>query len=844
VPETRTPPPARTDARRASRLGRVMLDLRLRLVALVLLSFGPPAALLITSELQQREHELGNARRELTRAAAVAGAEFDARLRSAQLLLAGLANVAAIRSAQEPRCSALLGELFARGAGLGGLFVLDRDGRTVCSATPGPQGLSFADRDYFRETVARRAPTIGVPLLARPHGRALLGLGHPLLGDAGEVRGVLVTSLDLAAFAEQLAALDPVAGAAVTLIDARGEILFRYPDAERWLGQRLPDAVLVRAALASTRGTAVEARGLDAVDRVYALAPLGAETGQVLRLALGVARSDIDGPVNEIVRRDLAAITLLAVLTLAAALLIAQRSVHAPARRVLEVAHGERERVQAELALREERMQLQAAALSAAANGIVITDRDGTIRWVNAAFSRLTGYSADEAIGRNPRILKSGQHDAAFYAGLYRTVLCGEVWRGEMVNRRKDGSRYTEDQTITPVRSDSGEITHFIAIKQDVSERKTLQQQRERLAAIVEASPCFVATADAAGTVRYYNAAARRMLGLADDADPAQVRIADTHPAWAAERVLGEGIPAAVRDGIWTGETAFLARDGREFPVWQAILAHKAANGGVEFMSTIALDLSSIKQAESQLRNLNAELEQRVAQRTRQIETTNQELESFSYSVSHDLRAPLRAVDGYARMLEEDYAAALDQEARRLIAVVRAESGRMSAMIDDLLTFSRTGHGLIANGAVDMMVAAREAIAQTSPAYPAACVVLEDLPDAPGDRMLLRQVWVNLIGNALKYSSKAAAPRIEIGGRTDGAENRYWVRDNGAGFDPRYADQLFGVFRRLHGETEFPGTGVGLAIVRRVVTRHGGRVWAEGKPGAGACFGFALPRGH
>ncbi|TAK52974.1 MAG: PAS domain-containing protein, partial [Betaproteobacteria bacterium] len=469
--EPRTAAAAGPDSRRGRRLGRTLSDLRLRLVLLVLLSFGPPAALLFTSELQWRRDELGGARRELTRAAAVAGAEFDARLKSAQLLLAGLANVAAIRDAQEPRCSALLGELLAKGAGLGGLFVLDPAGRTVCSATPGPRGRNFADRDYFRETVTRRAPTLGAPLLARPDGKALLGVGHPLFGDDGELRGVLVTSLDLSAFAEQLAVVYPVAGAAVTLIGAHGEILFRYPDGERWLGQRLPDAALVRAALASTLGTVAEVRGLDAVDRIYALAPLAAETGQALRLALGVARSDIDGPVNEILRGDFAAMALLAVLTLAAALWIAERSVHAPARRVLDLEHAERAHALSELAAREGRMQLQAAALSAAANGIVITDRDGTIRWVNEAFSRLTGYSAGEAIGSNPRILKSGVHRAEFYTALYRCVVAGEVWRGEMVNRRKDGSRYTEDQTITPVRSDRGEITHFIAIKQDVSER-------------------------------------------------------------------------------------------------------------------------------------------------------------------------------------------------------------------------------------------------------------------------------------------------------------------------------------------------------------------------------------
>ena len=161
--------------------------------------------------------------------------------------------------------------------------------------------------------------------------------------------------------------------------------------------------------------------------------------------------------------------------------------------------------------------------------------------------------------------------------------------------------------------------------------------------------------------------------------------------------------------------------------------------------------------------------------------------------------------------------------------------------MDDLLAFSRSGRRRIDPVPVDMSALAREAAAAAAREYPAAVVRIGELPQAHGDRALLRQVWANLIGNAFKYSSKNSAPRVEIEGRANGAENEYWVRDNGAGFDPRYTDKLFGVFRRLHGEDEFTGTGVGLAIVHRVVTRHGGRVWAEGRPNEGARFGFALP---
>jgi len=224
-----------------------------------------------------------------------------------------------------------------------------------------------------------------------------------------------------------------------------------------------------------------------------------------------------------------------------------------------------------------------------------------------------------------------------------------------------------------------------------------------------------------------------------------------------------------------------------------------------------------------------------------ELMAVNKALEAFSYTVSHDLHAPLRAVDGYASILEQDYAAVLDEEGRRLLGVVRGEAARMGRLIDDLLAFSRIGGQPVQAVAVDMEALVRETVEECAGDYPSAKVEIAALPRAAGDRALLKQVWVNLVGNALKYSSKHPAPRVEIGGRAIGEGFEYWVKDNGAGFDPRHADKLFGVFQRLHRAAEFPGTGVGLAIVQQVVTRHGGRVGGEGAVDQGARFFFVLP---
>jgi len=232
----------------------------------------------------------------------------------------------------------------------------------------------------------------------------------------------------------------------------------------------------------------------------------------------------------------------------------------------------------------------------------------------------------------------------------------------------------------------------------------------------------------------------------------------------------------------------------------------------------------------------------RIAERSAALEAANKDLESFSYSVSHDLRAPLRAIDGFARLLEQDHSNKLDAEARRLLGVIRENSGRMAELIDDLLAFSRLGRQTLRPERLDMAELAGAAWGELH-AGEATQFRLGRLPPARGDRALLRQVWANLLSNALKYSSKRQGAAVEVSGSDDGREAVYCVSDNGAGFDMRYYDKLFGVFERLHGQHEFPGTGVGLAIVQRIVARHGGRVWAEGKVNEGARFYFSLPAG-
>ena len=237
---------------------------------------------------------------------------------------------------------------------------------------------------------------------------------------------------------------------------------------------------------------------------------------------------------------------------------------------------------------------------------------------------------------------------------------------------------------------------------------------------------------------------------------------------------------------------------------------------------------------------------QHLAQRTVELEATNQELEAFSYSISHDLRTPLRAIDGYSHLLLQGYADKLDDEGKRLINVVRNNTQRMAQLIDDILEFSRNGRFAMMFSDIDMEAMAREVFEELQPVAGDTRLQfdIEPLPFARGDSAMLRQVFINLLSNAIKFSRGKETPKITVGGSIEGNEAVYHVKDNGVGFDMRYDDKLFGVFQRLHGVEEFEGTGIGLAIVKRIIVRHGGRVWAEGRLGDGATFHFSLPRGQ
>jgi len=291
---------------------------------------------------------------------------------------------------------------------------------------------------------------------------------------------------------------------------------------------------------------------------------------------------------------------------------------------------------------------------------------------------------------------------------------------------------------------------------------------------------------------------------------------------------------------FYTGQWQHRKKDGSIISV--EVSSDEIVFEGKKARLVLSNDITDRISAEQEIKVLNETLERKVIERTEQLEAANKELEAFTYSVSHDLRAPLRIIDGYANILVDDYIVKLDSEGNRILGIIMNNARRMGELIDDLLNLSRLGRKELSMQKVDMLELVKPVIAEllSLNAHPPD-IKTGQLEPAECDASLIRQVWGNLIANAIKYSGTREHPVIEINCYTTETEVAYFVKDNGVGFDMQYAHKLFGVFQRLHKVSEFEGTGVGLALVQRIVTKHGGRVWAEAETDKGATFYFSLP---
>jgi len=370
----------------------------------------------------------------------------------------------------------------------------------------------------------------------------------------------------------------------------------------------------------------------------------------------------------------------------------------------------------------------------------------------------------------------------------------------------------------------------------DITEIKQVERIRNYLATVVKQSNDAIYIHDEEGKIISWNEGAEEIYGYTEK-EAVKMKVWNIIPEFnlaQTEELINEVFSGKKIQDI---EARRITKHGKLIDV--LFSASIITNAGSE-KRAIAInerDITLQKISDEKIRQLNTDLQKNVDQ----LEEVNKELESFSYSVSHDLRAPLRAINGYAKMIEEDYAAVLDTEGNRLLTTVQHNAQKMGILIDDLLAFSRLGRKQIGRVEINMEEMVSSIVEEMKHASEhKANIKINALGSVNGDHSLLNQVWVNLISNAIKYSAKKEKPEIEIGSTQTDKETTYYIKDNGAGFDMKYAEKLFGVFQRLHMANDFEGTGVGLAIVHRIITKHGGKIWAKAKVDEGASFYFTL----
>jgi len=476
--------------------------------------------------------------------------------------------------------------------------------------------------------------------------------------------------------------------------------------------------------------------------------------------------------------------------------------------------------------------------LESAPDAMVIVDSAGLIQLVNAQTEIIFGYSRDELVGQTvERLIPERFHPshAGHRQGYSQSPRARSMGAGlDLYGRRKDGTEFPVEISLSPLKTGAG--TLILSAIRDVTERK---EEQDKFRNLLESAPDAIVIVDGQGQIQLVNAQTERLFGYSREelnGKPVELLMPQRfHRQHVGHRRLYSDSPRPREMGAGF-ELSGRRKDGTEFPV-EISLSPLKTQGGTLISSAIR-DVSDRRHAEEEIRKLNAVLSERIVQ----LDTANKELESFSYSVSHDLRAPLRHIDGFARILKEEHAAGLSPEGARYLDRVLDSANHMGRLVDDLINLARIGRREISKERVRLDDVVRQAIAELPSEIHERKIewLVEPLAHADCDPGLLKIVFSNLLANSAKFTRTRETAVIEVGECASRGTSAYFVRDNGVGFDPRYADKLFGVFQRLHRQEDFEGTGIGLATVQRIIRRHGGEIWAESEPDRGATFFFTL----
>jgi PAS domain S-box-containing protein len=797
-------------------------------------------------------------------------------------------------------CAAYLKNLQERYPAAFGTFgLLDAHGRLVCRAAPlaKEQAVDSSDRLFFRRAVQSGRFSVGEFTISRASGRPVLTFGLPVYrGDGHELRGVAYLALDLGQADDHLRKLALSPEMTLFVADAAGVVIAATGAHAVPVGSQLPQGFL-RQAVAGDQPRFERSSGANGQEWLYAMQPVGRADEGKLYVAAMMSSADVLSPSARRLYLQLGALGLITLLGASAAWVFGDRVVARPIARLLErvealrreelrldatpsrgrlelhelrelderfhdMARSLAERsVQRDGAMAEMAGQrsLLESILESMAEGVLVIDNAGRFIHANAAAHRIMPGAAQ--LGR----LKDATRAPAAEWGLFHldgvTPLAaeGRAMLRALAGEQLDNFRYVirgrlsggpekilqghTRSLLTPDGDPYGAVLVFSDITAPYRSEQALKDSEQRYRALFEANPHPMWVYDLE-TLRFLtvNDAAVAAYGYSRDEFLAMT-IKEIRPVEDVQPLLDavgsdEGIHSPV---TWRHRL----KDGNLIHV--EISSHTLDYGGRRARMVLAHDITQRRLAQQALEQLNETLERRVGERTRDLAVSNRELESFAYSVSHDLRAPLQVIDGFGRALLARHSGALDQQAMHYLGRIRENTRQMSNLIDDLLSLARVTRVEIKAEPVNLAEKAGQVIESLRQRFPDREVTVEIDEDIRccGDARLLAVVLDNLIENAWKFTARTPGARIRIGRKVGAVgENVIYVADNGAGFDMAYASKLFNAFQRLHTASEFEGTGIGLATVHRIVTRHGGRVWAESSPGNGATFSFTLKAGE
>ena len=851
------------------------LSIRSQMFLMALIVALPAAGIIIFSGVKLRQAAITSAIQETRKISDSIAYEQQHASASAQQLMTALAQLPDLRNHNIPKTQKLLADILTTNPMYLNLSVVDPTGDVWASAITG-KVVNLADRRYFRNAMATGRISSGEYIVSRMAAEPTINLCYPFRNKTGALAGAISVAFRLEQLGRGLSHTES-GTYRYTLLDFKGVVLAKSSEPEKYVGTMdLP------AMFRSMQGTSDDgdfvAVGVDGQRRfvTYRKLRLNGEKSPYMYVRAGIPVATVVAQANALLGRNLIIIATSLFCAFLAAWLIGKHSIldrvallQGAARRLAQgdlkarvsdrIVGGELgelgtafdemaqqlearelERTSAEIALRSSESRYR-SLFDNALFGIVTIGTDTRFVRVNQTFCDLLGYGDQELVGVRTFAEITHPDDVAESQEKHRAMARGELQRYTVDKRylTKNGQVVRVLCCVEGIYSEQGRCEGNIACILDITEHKASE---ERMRLYFERQIVGMAIANPEMKWLQTNAKLEQMLGYSLEELNGMTWEGLTHPddLEKSRTLFGRLLRGDIED--YVVEKRFLRKNGSWLYCYLSICCVRKPDGRVDYVLALYEDITERKHAESELQHLQISLEQRVQERTAQLEAAIREQESFSYSVSHDLRSPLPHINSYLAILSEEFGEALPNEGHYYLRRARAASIKMGKLIDDLLELARVSRSHLVKETIDLSALAAEVIGALREGDPNRTVEVEITPGltALGDKALMGLVLQNLLGNAWKYSALRECSRLTFGAAGLGSKKTFFVKDNGAGFNMAYRDKLFGAFQRLHGE-EYEGTGIGLATVKRIMDRHGGRVWAEAEVDAGATFYFTLP---